>query len=326
MPAGSPPTEVDLILDRALHRRPLDDPVSPGYSGATLERLELVDGGRAVLKRARPETDLAMQATDDPGRAYLFWAQGIYEQMPASIDNGILAVDRSDGEWRMVMRDVSASLLPDGEPISREAGRRILAAMADLHAAFAGNAPADCTTIENHLTLFSRATMGKYAGGPNPLPGHALEAWDRFDAVALPALREAVHAIHAGPGPLADLLRAAGTTLTHADLAFPNIGLADRVVMLDFALACAAPGDLDFAIFLVQSDGQVDAEPDDLVTDWIEVSGRPDPVALRRALLAAFVEYGCWKAPDGPSQYSASFDWWQDTALRAVHEFAPESA
>ncbi|MDP1877773.1 MAG: phosphotransferase [Actinomycetota bacterium] len=322
MPADPVPTEVDLILERAVDRRVLEDPVSPGYSGATLERLDLPDGTRVVIKRARLEADLAMLATDDPGRAYLFWERGIYGRMPASIDCAILAADRRNEEWRMVMRDVSASLVPDNDPVSREDCRRILVAMAQLHAAFAGTPPADCTTIENHLTLFSRDRMRQYASGSNPLPGHALEAWDRFDAVASPALKEAVDAIQAEPRFLADLLRSAGTTLTHADLAFPNIGLADRVVILDFALACDAPGDLDFGIFLVQNDWQIAADPDEIIGDWAEVSGQPDPGALRRALLAAFVEYACWKAPDGPAPYSASFAWWEETALRAWREIA----
>ena len=294
--------------------------MSPGYSGATLERIDLADGSRIVLKRARPEADLGMLATDDPGRAYLFWERGIYGRMPSSIDCGILATDRRDGEWRMVMRDVSASLVPDGEPVSREDCRRIMSAMADLHAAFSGSPPVDCMVIENHLTLFSPDTMRQYTGGPNPLPDHALAAWERFDAVADPKLREAVSALQAQPGLLADLLRARGTTLTHADLAFPNLGLGDRVVMLDFALACAAPGDLDFGIFLVQNDWQIDGEPDDIVGDWAEVSGQRDALALRRALLAAFVEYACWKAPDGPAQYSGTFGWWEETALRAWQE------
>ncbi|MDO8310282.1 MAG: hypothetical protein Q7V58_18225 [Actinomycetota bacterium] len=138
MPADSAPTEVDLILESAVRRRQLDDPVSPGYSGATLEWLELPDRSRVVLKRARPEDDLAMLATHDPGRAYLFWPRGVYGRMPASIDTAIVATDCKDGEWRMVMRDASASLLRDGEPVSRSDCRRILAAMADLHEAFAG--------------------------------------------------------------------------------------------------------------------------------------------------------------------------------------------
>jgi hypothetical protein len=319
VPADSAPTDVDLILESAVSRRRLLDPVSPGYSGAMLEWLELPDRSRVVLKRARREDDLAMLATDDPGRAYLFWPRGVYAQMPASIDTAIVATDCKDGEWRMVMRDTSPSLLPDGEPVSRTDCRRILAAMADLHETYSGAPPADCMAIEGHLTLFSPDTMGTYASGPNPLPKLALEAWARFDSVVHPVLRDAVRTIHAQPRHLATLLRESGTTLTHADLAFANIGLNDRVVMLDFALACAAPGDLDFAIFLVQNDWQVEADPDDLVADWIEVSGQSDPVVLSRALLAAFVEYGCWKVPDDPSHDSASFSWWQETALRAWH-------
>lgn len=41
--------------------------------------------------------------------------------------------------------------------------------------------------------------------------------------------------------------------------------------MLDFALACSAPGDVDFAIYLVQNDWLIDATNDEIVDDWLEL-------------------------------------------------------
>ncbi len=322
MAALHPAPTVAEIVALATRSEPLVDAVSPGYSGARLERLTLEDGRAYILKRATSASDLAMAATSDPGRAYLFLAEGIYDRLPASVDATVLAVDRVGDEWRMLMEDVSGHLLPDDTSISRADSGRILAAMRDLHAAFAGEVSPLLCPLEAHVGLFSPASMSRFTDWDNPLPRHALDAWQRFDSAASNRLRESVHAIRDRPQPLARELVSGGTTLAHADLALANIGLTpDQVIMLDFALACRAPGDVDFAIYLIQNDWLINATNDQVVADWRDCAPGPvDHGTLRLALLAAFVEYGCWKAPDPgePAPYCDSFDWWVDAAEAAL--------
>jgi hypothetical protein len=52
------------------------------------------------------------------------------------IGHAILAVERDGHGWVVVMRDVSAALLPDAAWLSRAGSRRVLEAAAALHAAF----------------------------------------------------------------------------------------------------------------------------------------------------------------------------------------------
>lgn len=60
-----------------------------------------------ILKTSTPSSDLAMAATADPGRAFLFALDGVYARLPDSIDGaGPGAVDRDGDAWRMVMSDV----------------------------------------------------------------------------------------------------------------------------------------------------------------------------------------------------------------------------
>jgi hypothetical protein len=316
------PWTVAEVIASAVRREPLTDPVSAGYSGAQLERLTLSDGSTVILKSSSPAMDLAMAATADPGRAFLFALDGTYDRLPVSIDSTVLAADRDGDLWRMVMTDVAGHLLPEGQSISRDQSGRILRALRDLHSSFIQAEPTPLCPLETHLTLFSPAAMRPFVDSQNPIPRLALEAWERFDGSTPARVRAAVHAIHASPGHLATDLTARERTLTHADLAFANIGLTeDRVIMLDFALACCAPGDFDFAIYLIQNDWLIDASNDDIVSDWISLAdGRADERVLRLSLLAAFAEYGCWKAPDAfdPSPYSDTYEWWLDAARRAL--------
>ncbi len=322
MARDGPPTTVAEIIDSAVQRVPLTDPVAPGYSGAVLERLQLADGSIVILKSSNPAIDLGMAATADPGRAFLFELDGIYDRLPASIDSTVLAVDRDDGVWRMAMTDVSAHLVPGEQPITRDESRRVMVAMHEMHAAFSGYEPTSLCPLETHVALFSAAAMEPFLDGSNPLPAFALDGWRRFDAMTPPRVRAAVHAIHAQPDHLAADLTHRERTLTHADLSLANVGLTERhVIMLDFAMACAAPGDFDFAIYLVQNDWLIEATNDEIISDWVELAVRAvDERTLRLALLAAFAEYACWKAPDvsEPSPYCSTYDWWLEAAQRSI--------
>ena len=115
---------VEAALATAVSRRLLP---SDGKSGSTLERVTLADGTEYVLKHVDPRRDWIMQATRDSGRIARLWEAGVFERMPAAIDTAIVAVSSTPQGCTVVMRDVTASLLPDGAPVTRLQSRQLLA-------------------------------------------------------------------------------------------------------------------------------------------------------------------------------------------------------
>src|ERR687889_660585 len=69
------------------------------------------------------------------------WSQGVLARVPAVIDHAVVGAEEVEGGWVVVMRDVSAALLPDHARITRDDSRRVLEAAAALHAAFADDPP-----------------------------------------------------------------------------------------------------------------------------------------------------------------------------------------
>lgn len=91
----------------------------------------VADRLRAALtsaKRIVPGTNWIDRHTNDEGREALLFTSGVLGRMPQAIDHAVVAAERDGDAWWVVMRDVSASLLPDGKRLSRAAHGRILAA------------------------------------------------------------------------------------------------------------------------------------------------------------------------------------------------------
>jgi hypothetical protein len=114
---------VTALLARASSR----EAVSPedGKSTSAFERI-VIDGERFFLKRLSPTSDWIMRATGDHvHRPYLIWQAGIMDRVPTVIDHAVVAMEVSgvgdDAELSMLMRDVSAGLVPEGDfPVSTE--------------------------------------------------------------------------------------------------------------------------------------------------------------------------------------------------------------
>src|SRR5207244_8257905 len=108
--------QLEAALATAVSRHPLH---GDGKSGSTLERVTLADGTRLVLKHVDPHRDWIMQATHDTGRVVRLCAAGVFDRMPAVIDTAIVGVAPAPDGCTVVMRDVSASLLPAGLRVTR---------------------------------------------------------------------------------------------------------------------------------------------------------------------------------------------------------------
>ncbi|MGH9010619.1 MAG: hypothetical protein ACRDYF_12345 [Acidimicrobiia bacterium] len=312
-------------LATAVERTVLDG--HDGRSGASLERLRLADGSRLVVKRTCAPADLTMRFSgDDAGRELALWEAGVLDRLPSAVGHAVVGGWRDGDEVVVVMRDLGDAVITWDTPVGRAECRRLFAAAASLHAAFAGRRIDGLCPLERRLSLFAPRTLRTVPAGEHPLVDAALAGWERFAELVPADVADAVSGVHDDAGPLAATLAARGTTLVHGDFWLVNAAFeGDGVVLLDWGLATEAPDAFDFATFLMGASG-VAARRDDLLDDVRTASGdRHDETALRLTLLAAVADLGWNKALDATgdddavrARETAELGWWVDQARRAL--------
>ena len=301
-----------------------------GNSGAALVGATLAGGEGIVLKRVVSGGDWLARATNDDGRTSRLHAAGAFARMPAAIETGVLGVCRDGDTTWIAMRDVSALLLADDARFDRDRSRTVLRAAAAMHRAFDGAAPDGAATLEDRLGMSAPAVSEAERTGSDLLPKQFEHAWEAFADVVDADVADAVLALVAAPGRLADALRAAygTTTLVHGDLRDDNLGFeGDRVVLIDWDLATAGTPTVDFAWYLAQDAWRIDASHDELETDHRAAQGEHLREAeLELGMLSGLVQYGWLLAhsarvhPD-PAETAwgrAELDWWVPRARLAL--------
>ena len=315
---------LSLLLERATSREPMKN--ADSKSGATFERL-VIDGEPYVLKVVDGRSDwLAIGSRDDAGRAICLWEDGVYQQMPACIEHGVVAAGRLDPPqpWpaALLMRDVTAALVPEDEAVAMHVHRAFIDAMADIAVAFRERQPS--TTYMPFIVNYEflspgEATRQAHAGttgGPQPfiLPG-----WDRIRAEAREIYDDVADLLD-NPEPLATALLATPTTFLHGDWKMGNLGhLPDgRVVLLDWDRPSTGAVTVDLAWYLaVNSDRMPESKESTLAAfrDALESRGwATEPWWDRQvslALMGAFLQLGWSKAGQ-----DAELAWWAPV----VHE------
>ena len=315
-------------LDRVIERRALAG--HDGRSGATLERVWLAGGGTLVVKRIPPGGDLVMRATGDgAGRELALWSTGVLDRLPAGVGHPVVdGWQEPDGTVVVVMRDLGSAVLGWHRRLDRHECRRVLAAAAGVHAAYAGPAPSvpDLCPLAVRLPLLWPATMAAELRSGHPLPPLVLRGWELFADLVPGDVAAAVAWAHDDVTRLSGPLSACAPTLAHGDFWLVNLALEDdRVVLLDWGAATLGPGALDLACFLVGNATHVDASREAIVADYVALCGeRHDERALQLSLFAALTEMGWNKAldavdhPDPASRAVAGEElaWWTATARR----------
>jgi hypothetical protein len=324
---------VTSMLAGAIRREPLA--AGDGRSGSLLERVTLASGETVVVKHARAASDWIMRAThDDGGRVATLWSSGLLRRVPAMIEHAILAVERDGDGWVVVMRDVSAALLPDADRLSRAASRRVLEAAAALHAAFREEPPVPLCSLADRYGFLSPATARREAGGPDQVPKLIARGWERLPELLPADVAEAVLAIAERPGPFAAELARCPATLVHGDLKLGNVGfLGERVVLLDWGTQTGwAPPAVEAAWYLAVNASRIDATREQVLDDFRAAEGeRHDEDALRLALLGGLVQLGWDKAlhatghrdPAVRGWERADLDWWTARARDALERWSP---
>jgi hypothetical protein len=305
-----------------VRREPL---VAQGKSGAQLERCWLDDGRVIIVKQVEARHDWIMRATADDGRIAALWLDGTLGRVPASIDHAVLDVQPTTGGAIVVMRDVSAHLVPD-ERMPAWLHGRALAAAAELHAAFGGVAMPHLCSLGAYYTFLSPSVCARFASA-HEVPRLAIEGWARLHEIVAADVAQAVAALHADPGPLVDVLLERRCTLVHGDLKLANLGWrGSELVVLDWGtLTCWAPPAVDYAWYLAINAAAIGIDPAQILDDVRRVQPEPDEVALRLALIGALMQLGWEKAlgaTGGDAQAAprerAALAWWTSEVREAL--------
>ena len=265
-----------------------------GNSGAELERVTLPDGTPGIAKRVVPGGDWLGRVAGGRAITAELWQAGVLQRLPAAIETGIVAVEPDGDGWRILMRDLSAALLPAEGPISRARHREVMAAAGALHAAFRGERFEGAITLERHLAISAPAIAEAERDGSDVIPKQLETAWEAFAEVADDDVAQAVLANLADPEPLARALRAGATTLVHGDLRDDNLGFVDgRVVLLDWDIAGEGTPALEVAWYLCHDAWRTRATREEMLEDFLAAEdGAVSERDLDLGLVAGLQLYG----------------------------------
>jgi hypothetical protein len=272
-----------------------------GKSGARLERAVLRDGRTVIVKRMTPANDFTMALVGDTeAREYRLWSAGVLDRLPPEVGHSVLEAFVADGETVLVMRDLGESVLTWDDRLDRAQVQLCMGAVAALHRGFLGDPPPEAPPLHDEIAVFAPSRMEALLGGDNPLPEISLRGWEHFRSLVPQDLAEAVIDQAERPTALANRLAEGPVTLVHGDVATVNMALLDdRLYLLDWALAAAAPGPLDVARFLAGCAHVVDIEAEEVIEVYRDAAGEAyDDRSMRLALLSGLVWLGWNKALD----------------------------
>lgn len=304
---------------------------SSGWSGNRIDRLVLADGRALIAKRIVPGSDWLGRQTRDPGREALLFADGVFARMPASVDPAVVAAEPEGDAWWVVMRDVSAELVDESTPLTRDANRIILARAAEMWAEFWDDDVSHLSTLADRLAFAAPAISERERDGVDILPKQFEAAWEAFGEAVDDDVAAAILDLVADVAPLAAALSARGATLIHGDLRDENIALPEgRLVLLDFGLATQGHPAAELAWYMVHDVWRIDATHDEVVEDFRRALGeRDDPAALELGLISGLVQYG-WifghsavvhTDPREREWARTELNWWVPRVRRALEQW-----
>lgn len=302
-----------------------------GRSGARLEHVRLADGTAYVVKRVTPASDLTLALTGGTvAREYLLWRSGALDRLPPGVDHAVVDGWVDGDTTVIVMEDLDDRVFTWRSRLSTDETDWVVARVAAMHRRFLGSPPAEVVPLERVLTLFAPGRIRGLAEAGNHLAGLACRGWEIF-AQRVPAdVAGPVLVLLEDPTPLVAALSAGPVTLTHGDLATVNMARdGDSLVLLDWALATAAPGALDIAWLLAGCSSVLEPSREHVLGTYAGLAGPAcDIRSMRLALLAGLLWLGWNKALDAAEHPDPAtrererrdLDWWVREARETLEE------
>jgi len=332
---------LDELLNELVDRADPADRPADGVPGWRLEPMDkhhdslsgapfeyaFVNGERLVVKHIGRDLDWIMRVLGDGADgtrpwALTLWQEGLLDAMPADIDTAVvgMAYDPATGRLHQVMRDIGATLIPDGS-VPFEQHRRLIDHMAALHARFWGFADTYGLITAAGRYGFAhpdRTAEEAAAGHADAIPQMFPGGWAAARALE-PEAADLALAIAAEPDRLGDAMAAGPRTLVHGDWKFGNLGSHPdgRTVLLDWAWPGEASPLVDLAWYLaVNCDRLPESKEDTIAAYRASLAGRGISTdawwdrQLDLALLGAFVQLG-WSKAGNPDELR----WWTDRVV-----------
>jgi hypothetical protein len=240
---------VSELLGRASQRVEVRPGDARSYS--TFEEVT-IDGEKFFLKRLSPARDWIMRVTGDRvHRPYLVWNAGIMSRVPACIDHAVVAMEITgqgdEAELAMLMRDVGAFLVPEGDTVVSEAQHcGFVEHLAQLSASFWGweNTVGDLATMAQRVRFFAPDNLAaELMVDDVPGPVAAADRGWRALPQRSPLLAAVARVVHADPGLVARPLATTPVTFLHGDWKMGNLGTHPdgRTILLDWAYPGSGP-------------------------------------------------------------------------------------
>lgn len=265
---------------------------------------------------------------DDVSRELLLWERGVLDQLPAEVGHVILGGWVEDDTTVVVMRDLGDSIIGSDTRLTASDCRQMLTAIHALHRHHHDQPPADLAPLDAVIDTFAPARVGSAADLHNPVIDRVLRGWSAFEHLIDPALAKDLLSIVHDPAPLADALSRRHQTMCHGDVAAVNIAwISGQLILIDWAQAVAAPGELDIARFLPGGLRSSDLTNDQFLDEYRAIAEKNyDPEAMRLSLLATLVWFGWSKAlnatehpdPIRQTQERLELSWWEHHARNAL--------
>lgn len=322
------PSVKDLLAG-AERREPFVNP--DGRSSALFERV-WIDGAPHVVKYLHPDHDFTLRVSGDVGsRTVRAWTAGLLDSAPDFVDHAVVGAALGHGRngWgaALLMRDVSAELLPGGDgPIPADRHAIFIDHVAGFCAATWGwrDDPASGPGLLPYAARwawFGHAAVDaeRDLGWPERVPQLAAEGWCRFGERAPADLARLVDGLRRDPTPLAAALRRSPSCFLHGDVKASNTGTAadGRTVLIDWAYVGEGPACHELAWHLaldrnrlpVSKAATVEAFRAALEQHGVDTGEWWDR-QLGLCLLGAVVQFG-WEKALGDDDELA---WWCDAA------------
>lgn len=322
-----------VIESSIIRRGPLDGVVE-AYSAATLERVELADGRRLVLKHLPAAGDWLTRASGGTDRARRLWESGLLHRLRPVVDHTVVDVVGIEGHDVVVMRDASADLVPADARVTRSTSRRLLAGLARLHEVGRAERPQPLCPIGARYGMFAPAVHAADPGpGRHPSADFIVAGWEAFADAADPDVATAVFAVHRDPELLGRRLARFPATVVHGDAKLQNLGLgASGLVAIDWGdLTGFGPPEIDVAWYALKNAARIGGSPADVFADYEAAAGRPlDGEALDLACIGslaqmgfAFAAFAQREARTLAGAATEQLSWWTARARAALDRVGP---